>query len=211
MKSQANQYKRKYVPPTISSEEILLSNGFTMSNGTAKIPLSVMSDKNLSMSARGVYAVLACLTSCTGNTVPTLNAVANVCGITINTFVKYRTELETKGYLTIKLNMPFNNSSRICVVTNPNPIPNERYGIVTLTVLADQSISIKDKALYAYLQCYENDIPSVAEIAKTFNCRKNFIYRTLPILSQFSSRVPTRWKTVFTENQKGFTHEREKE
>lgn len=83
-------------------EKNILSQGNIMAQGYGIVPKVTMRDAKLSIESKAIYAYL-CSFAGAGNTAfPSRELICHELNISINRFNKYKNELVTKGYITIK-------------------------------------------------------------------------------------------------------------
>ncbi|WP_379945852.1 helix-turn-helix domain-containing protein [Enterococcus devriesei] len=83
-------------------EKNILSQGNIMAQGYGIVPKVTMRDTKLSIESKAIYAYL-CSFAGAGNTAfPSRELICHELNISINRFNKYKNELVTKGYITIK-------------------------------------------------------------------------------------------------------------
>lgn len=170
-----------------------------------KIPRYVMECPDLSISAKGVYAVL-CFLAPAADHLPGAKGLAEICHVGSETLRKYREELINKRFLALGCSPPFCNGYRHYVLPQRRggiDLGCKGYGAASGAVLADQTLNIKQKGLYAYLQSLgPNEPPAVNDVAATLGVQAMYIYQNYYELANFCPNIPDRWRNRALANLK---------
>lgn len=155
--------------PEKKAVELLSKLGFSGLEREGVIYRHVMEDPNLSMMAKGIYAVISSLQPLNCPGVISLKMFSALTNVGPGTFLKYRQELINAGYLTLEFEPPFNNGPRVYILHNhPNSttgsctddngsnsladMPSVKHGGISCITMVRSDMNLREKAVYAYIK-----------------------------------------------------------
>lgn len=165
----ADRKKEKNNISALPDDGILQVEGIFRKGG-GNVPKLVMLDSTISITAKAIYAYL-CTQAGNGTTsYPGRDKMIHDLKINKETYYVHMKQLVDKGYLRISRKRTSklfeHNIYTLCVHVKSDLIENEShvdsikakgYGAVPRVVMYDQNLSVKAKALYAYLASYTGE------------------------------------------------------
>ena len=183
-KKNPTAYNSMYDPNAIEATEQIMMANKLKPYLCVFIPESIMTDKYLSVSAKGLYAALSCIYAHKDN-LPVISMM-RLCHLgSLESFYNYRNELISAGYVDPETKQPIGFEIA----------PEEHAGCYVQTrVMMDQYLNIRQKGIYAYLQSIPGTTPSVKDLASALGITQMTVYRAYHMLASFSDKIPARWK-----------------
>lgn len=173
---------KKSTTPKCSVSDLLRMEGI-MVKGYGCVAKFAMQDAALDLTAKGLYAYLCSLTGGGATTWPLRENILRILKIGKTAYYSALRQLTDSGYLTIsKMRVSGQWDRNIyTIVSNPKrfiaSLPNDGesqlllggmrsagFGIVPRLPMQDGRMSVREKALYAYMLCYSCNVNSPSRI-----------------------------------------------
>lgn len=165
-----------------------------LENGYGRVPKVVISDDNISITAKAIYSLLCVFKGKDNVANPKKDTIQKYLGIgSKNTLNKYLKQLEDNGYIEVTQCMNVNeNGSNIFATNNyllfdkivrgdkTVDVWSNGFSIVPRKVVQDKEVSLCAKVVYTFLAGYKTEsYPSTTMIKEVVGLSNNKLSRTL--------------------------------
>lgn len=205
------------IPDEQGTEELLQMEGI-MAKGYGCAAKYAMQDKELDISAKGLYAYLCSLTGGGRTTWPRRDNILKVLKLSKTTYYKVLGYLTDAGYITVTPTRMAGKWDRnvYTIVSNPKRFTEAQaetgesqlqyrgmmsagFGMIPRLAMQDPRMSIKEKALYAYMLCYANAgtsaFPQVSTIISHLKISTDSYQKYMKTLEKLGYIIKTQRRT----------------
>ena len=115
------------------------------------VDFKTITDKKLSIQARGIYCYLACYANKSHTAFPSRERILSELGLSKNGYYKHYHQLEDNGIMRIERSQCKNNKYHLFF---RKLIEKGKFGFAYKKIMTDPTVSLAAKVIFAYITAY---------------------------------------------------------